>query len=88
VCGAGTNFHLDKHAGKNCDITSYSTDYEPIKLVPIINALTAYTRETTGETIILLSNYAHWYGKRRDMSQLKPNPIRSCGITIADKPTR
>ena len=47
-CGAGTNFHLDKYAGKNCDITSYSTDYEPIKLVPIfINASTAYMIETS-----------------------------------------
>ena len=87
TCVAGPNFRIDELTGEHCDVAPYSSDYKPIKDVPIVNASTAYTDNETGETLILRFNQVLWYGKKLRMSLINPNQIRHSGLTVSDDPT-
>ncbi len=87
TCVAGLNFCIDELTGEHCDVVPYSSDYKPIKDVPIVNASTAHTNEKTGETLILRFNQALWYGKKLSISLLNPNQIRHFGLVVSDDPT-
>jgi hypothetical protein len=78
---------LDEYTGEFCDVTPYSSDYQPLTNIPIVNASTAYTDDATGETILLRFNQILWYGSRLNMSLINPNQIRHNGITVSDDPT-
>jgi hypothetical protein len=43
TCVAGPDFRIDEYTGEHCDVTPYSSEYEPMSNIPIVNALTAYT---------------------------------------------
>ncbi len=75
TCVAGPNFQLDVYTGDFCDVTPYSTDYQPLTNIPVVNASTAFTHGSTGETIILRFNQVLWYGSRLKMSLINPNQI-------------
>jgi hypothetical protein len=62
-------------------------DYQQITNVQIVNAATAFTDESTGETFILYFNQVLWYGKRMRMSLINPNQLRHYGVTVSDDPT-
>jgi hypothetical protein len=87
TCVAGPNFMILEFTGEQCDVTPYTTDYQPITNVAVVNAVTAYTNESTGETVILHFNQVLWYGKRMKMSLINPNQLRHFGITVSDDPT-
>jgi len=55
--------------------------------VAIVNALTAFTNQNTGETIILRFNQVLWYGKKLKMSLINPNQLRYFGLVVSDDPT-
>jgi hypothetical protein len=87
TCVAGPNFQLNEYTGDFCDVTPYSTDYQPLTNIPIVNASTAFTDDTTGETVIFRFNQVLWYGSRLEMSLINPNQIRYSGIVVSDDPT-
>ena len=87
TCVAGPNFQLDEYTGEHCDVTPYSSDYQPLTNIPVVNASTAYTQKETGETIILRFNQILWYGNKLTMSLINPNQIRHAGIALSDDPT-
>ncbi len=87
TCVAGPNFRIDEFTGEHCDVAPYSSEYSPIKNVPIVNASTAYTNEESGETVVLRFNQVLWYGKKLSMSLINPNQIRHFGLTVSDDPT-
>jgi len=53
----------------------------------IVNALTAFTDQNTGETIRLHFNQVLWYGKKLKMSLTNPNQLHYFGLVISDDPT-
>jgi hypothetical protein len=87
TCVAGPNFLVLEFTGEQCDVTPYTSDYQPITNVSVVNAVTAFTDESTGETVILHFNQVLWYGKRMRMSLINPNQLRHYGITLSDDPT-
>ena len=87
TCVAGPNFMVLEFTGEQCDVTPYTTDYQPIINVSVVNSDTAFTDESTGETLILHFNQVLWYGKRMQMSLINPNQLRHFGITVSDDPT-
>jgi hypothetical protein len=60
TCVAGPDFQLDKYTGEHCDVTPYSSDYQPLTNIPAVNASTAYNQMETGKTIILQFNQILW----------------------------
>jgi hypothetical protein len=87
TCVAGPNFSVLEFTGEQCDVTPYTSDYQPITNVSVVNAVTAFTDESNGETVILNFNQVLWYGKRMKMSLINPNQLRHFGITVSDDPT-
>jgi hypothetical protein len=75
TCVAGPNFLVLEFTGEQCDVTPYTSDYQPITNVSVVNAVTAFTDESTGETVILHFNQVLWYGKRMQMSLINPNQL-------------
>ena len=73
--------------GKRCDVTPYTNNYQPITNVPVVNAVTVFTDESSGETAILHFNQVLWDGKRMKMSLINPNQLRHYGMTVSDDPT-
>ena len=87
TCVAGPNFRILECTGEECDVTPYTTDYKPMVNVAVVNAATAFTDATTGETVILQFNQVLWYGKKMKMSLINPNQLRHFGIMGSDEPT-
>ena len=87
TCVAGPNFKILEFTGEQCNVSPYTSDYEPITNVSVVNAATAFTDDSTGETVILRFNQVLWYGNRMKMSLINPNQLRHYGITVADDPT-
>jgi hypothetical protein len=56
TCVAGPNFKTLEFTGEQCDVTTYTNDYEPIINVPVVNAATAFTDELTWVTVTLRLN--------------------------------
>jgi hypothetical protein len=48
TCVIGPNFRIDKLTGEHCNVAPYSSNYKPIKDVPIANASTAHTTKSLG----------------------------------------
>jgi hypothetical protein len=84
---AGPNFRIDELTGEHCNVAPYSSDYKPIKDVPIANASTAYTDEKSGETLIVRFNQILWYGQNLAMSLINPNQLRHFCVRVSDDPT-
>ena len=87
TCVVGPNFRVDEYTGEYCDVTPFSNAYKPTTNIPIVNTSTAYTDETTGETLILRFNQVIWYGTKLSMSLINPNQLRYFGVSVSDDPT-
>ena len=87
TCVAGPNFQVDEYIGDHCDVTPYSSDYEPLKDISIVNASTAFTNPTTGETTILHFNQVLWCWRTLQMSLTNPNQLQYSGLSVLDNPT-
>ena len=62
--------------GCKCDVLPYTNDYEPIKIVNIACAGTAWTLPALGETYILVFNKGLWMGDKMDHTLVNPNQMR------------
>ncbi|KAI2501857.1 Reverse transcriptase (RNA-dependent DNA polymerase) [Fragilaria crotonensis] len=87
TCVAGPNFKILEYTGEQCDVSPYTSDYDPITNVSVVNAATAFTDESSGETVILRFNQVLWYGSRMRMSLINPNQLRYYGVSVSDDPT-
>ncbi len=87
TCVAGPNFKILEYTGEQCDVSPYTNDYDPITNVSVVNAATAFTDESSGETVILRFNQVLWYGSRMRMSLINPNQLRYYGVSVSDDPT-
>ena len=83
---AGSNCCIMHYTNRECDVSPYRDDYEPIKNVPIVQAATAFTSTYTGQTYILILNEALWMGDQMDHTLINPNQMRHYGITVQDNP--
>ena len=84
---AGANCCVMHYTGRECDVSPYRDDYNPICNVPIVQAATAYTSKHTGQTYILVLNEALWMGESMQHSLINPNQLRYFGIRVQDDPT-
>ena len=77
TCCLGSNCVPIYFTGDECEVMPYSSDYEPIKHIPIVQGATAYDDENTGETIILIYN---------QNTLTNPNQLREYGHGVCDDP--
>ena len=82
----GRNCVILAFTGRECDVSPYNDTYQSIKGVPIVTGATAYTCQTTGDTLILVFHEALWMGDTMDHSLLNPNQLRHYGVKVQDNP--
>ena len=86
TCCLGSNCVPIYFTGDECEVMPYSSDYEPIKHIPIVQGATAYDDDNTGETIILIYNQSLYFGDRLDHTLTNPNQLRAHGHSVCDDP--
>jgi hypothetical protein len=80
----GKNFWLDELTGQTCNVSPFSSSYDPMLDVQVATCLTAYTDEFA-RTWILVFNEVLWFGTSMDHSLINPNQIRMTGISVSDR---
>jgi hypothetical protein len=84
---AGANCTILNYTGKECDVSPYRDDYQPVSNVPIVNAATAWQSPVTGSVYILILNEALWMGDSMNTTLINPNQLRHYGTKVQDDPT-
>ena len=60
--------------------------YDAIKGVPIVSGASAWTCQSTGETLIMVFHEALWMGDDMDHSLVNPNQLCHFGVHVQDNP--
>ena len=84
---AGSNCVVLHYTGKECDVTPYRDDYQPVTNIPIVTAATAWQSPSTGQIYILVFNEALWMGESMESTLINPNQLRHFGTEVQDNPT-
>ena len=69
---AGANFYILQYTGKYCDVSPYCDNYESVKVIPILHAVTDLKSPETGQTYILVMHELLWMGDTLDHSLVNP----------------
>lgn len=85
IC-AGPNWKLIELSGEYCNVSPFSTEYQPKPNVPIAKCATTYTCPTTGDSVVLVANQVLWFGNDLHCSLINPHQIRSHGYSVCDDP--
>ena len=82
----GTTFVPIYYTGEECEVAPYLSEYDTMKGIQVVTAVSAYDNEDTGETIILQINQGLYFGERMEESLINPNQVRSHGLYLNDNP--
>ena len=84
TCVLGRNFVVLGYTGRECDVMPYSENYDAVSAVPIVSGGTAFTDQTTNETVILVVNEALHMPDQVEHSLINPNQLRAFGSIVQD----
>jgi len=84
-CCAGSTFAPIELSGKVCNVSPFSSSYDPIEGVPIGKAGTAFDHPSLG-TLILIFEQVLYFGAALKDSLICPNQLRSNGLIFEDVP--
>ena len=85
IC-AGPNWTLLELSGEYCNVSPFSTDYQPKTDVPIARCATTYTCPTSGDSVVLVADQVLWFGDELHCSLINPHQIRYHGYGVCDDP--
>ena len=86
IC-AGPNWTLLLElSGEYCNVSPFSTDYQPKTDVPIARCATTYTCPTSGDSVVLVADQVLWFGDELHCSLINPHQIRYHGYGVCDDP--
>jgi hypothetical protein len=85
IC-AGSNWIVLEFTGEYCNVSPFSTEYEPLENVPIAQCATVYTYDSTGTTVLLIADQVLWFGNKMTTSLINPHQLRDNGIAVCDDP--
>ena len=85
MCVVGRNAYIVNHSEKTVDVSPFSTEYEAMKNVPIVDAILAYDDPYTDETYLLVLFNA-LYIPSMDHNLVTPFIMREAGVEVNDVP--
>ncbi len=68
------------------EVSGFSQALQTLEDIPIVKAALAYDNPLTGETIILITNQALFFGDQLEHILLNPNQMRMHDIIVEDTP--
>jgi hypothetical protein len=80
------NWKLLELSGEYCNVSPFSTDYQPKSDVPIAKCATVYTCQTRGNSVVLVADQVLYFGDELHCSHINPHQIRSHGYGVCDDP--
>ena len=87
TCCFGSNFIPTYFTGQVCDVSPFTSEYDPMPNVKVAGACTAWDDPVSGRTIILEFHQGLWFGTKLANSLISnPNQCRVYGISICDDP--
>jgi hypothetical protein len=87
TCVAGAACLLVAHNGQKVSVQPYSSEYKPIRDVPIATVATMWCDPASGECYILVIHEALYFGDRLKTTLLNPNQLRARGLIVQDVPS-
>ena len=81
VC-AGPNWKLLELTGELCNVTPFSSDYEPKSNIPVAKCATTYTCPDSEHSVFLIADQVLWFGTALHCSLINPHQIRAFGHRI------
>ena len=69
-----------------CDVSPLTSEYEPMRYIPVVKTATAYDHPYDHETYILVTAQSLYFGDKLENTLLCPNQMRSHGIEVDDVP--
>jgi len=85
---AGCNFILLESPIRHVDVHGYSPELQPLQLIPIGSAATAWVSPVDGQTYLLILHECIFLGDRLPHSLLCPNQLRANGLIVNDVPVQ
>ena len=85
IC-AGANWTVLEFTGEYCNVSPFSTEYEPLENVPVARCATVYTFDRTGTTVLLIADQVLWFGANIPTSLINPHQLRDHGLGVCDDP--
>ena len=82
----GSNYVVLSYTGKECEVSPYSSQYEPVWNVPVVTGATVWTNTTDGTAYLLIFLESLWMGDKLDHTLVNPNQLRAYGISIQENP--
>jgi hypothetical protein len=85
VC-AGKALRVIEYTDQVCDVSPFTSEYEPMRNIPLAKMATAYDHPNDNETYILVTVQSLYFGDKLENTLLCPNQMRSHGIEVDDVP--
>ena len=82
----GQGFILLSETGRECDVSTYTDEYEAIKNVPLVSAATAWTSLELAETFIIIMHEGLWMNNTMKHTFVYPIQLQYFGVTVQDNP--
>ena len=82
----GSNCVVFHHAGKDCEVSPFTDEYDAITDVPVVRGATLWTDQHINNEYILVFNEALWMGDTLTHSLINPNLLRAFGTLVQDNP--
>jgi hypothetical protein len=84
TCCAGDNSVVITRSGRYVDVSPFSSTYDALKSVEVVQAGTVWVNPTDGITYILVLNEALDLTGKLNKLLLNPNQIQCNGVTVED----
>ena len=85
IC-AGKASRVIEYTDQVCDVSPFTSEYEPMRNIPVAKTATAYDHPYDHETYILVTVQSLHFGEKLENTLLCPNQMRSHGIEVDDVP--
>ena len=79
IC-AGKASRVIEYTDQVCDVSPFTSEYEPMRNIPVAKTATAYDHPNDHETYILVTAQSLYFGDKLENTLLCLNQVRSHGI--------
>jgi hypothetical protein len=69
-----------------CDVSPFTSEYEPMRNIPVVKTAIAYDHPYDHETYILATAQSLYFGDKLGNTLYSPNQMQSHGIEVDDVP--
>ena len=85
MCVVGRNVYVIKYSGKTAEVSPFTSSYDALKNVPLVDAIIAYDCQYSGKTYLLVLNNALLITTMSN-NLIPPFILRKANLIVKDTP--